>query len=86
MHALHGETEGNPFFIEEVVRHMRDTARRRWARRSTLERGRRAGRRARGHRAAPAAARRADAREALLVASVIGREFDFDVLEAVVGR
>ena len=24
--ALHGETEGNPFFIEEVVRHLRDTA------------------------------------------------------------
>ena len=24
--ALHGETEGNPFFIEEVVRHIRDTA------------------------------------------------------------
>ena len=23
--ALHGETEGNPFFIEEVVRHIRDT-------------------------------------------------------------
>jgi DNA-binding SARP family transcriptional activator/tetratricopeptide (TPR) repeat protein len=23
--ALHGETEGNPFFIEEVVRHLRDT-------------------------------------------------------------
>ena len=26
MHALAGETEGNPFFIEEVVRHIRDTA------------------------------------------------------------
>ncbi len=25
VHALHGETEGNPFFIEEVVRHLRDS-------------------------------------------------------------
>ena len=23
LHALHGETEGNPFFIEEVVGHLR---------------------------------------------------------------
>ena len=26
VHALAGETDGNPFFIEEVVRHIRDTA------------------------------------------------------------
>ena len=25
MSALHGETEGNPFFVEEVVRHLRET-------------------------------------------------------------
>ena len=63
VHALHGETEGNPFFIEEVVRHLRDSA-------GELgddvdaRRGGRAGRRARGHRAAPAAAERARARGA----------------------
>ena len=27
VHALHGETDGNPFFIEEVVRHLRESER-----------------------------------------------------------
>ena len=40
--ALHGETEGNPFFVEEVVRHL--------ARRRRPRGRRRAGGRARGHR------------------------------------
>ena len=55
--ALHGETEGNPFFIEEVVGHLRAEGER-------VGRGRHAGRggrargRARGHLAAAAATRR----------------------------
>ena len=61
--ALHGETEGNPFFIEEVVRHLPsagelDAERPRWRRR-------RARGRARGRRAPPAAARATPCREAL---------------------
>jgi DNA-binding SARP family transcriptional activator len=81
--ALHGETEGNPFFIEEVVRHVRETAGDLGeetaleqagvpdgVREVTARRLRRLGE---------------DAREAMVVAAVIGREFDFDVLEAVSG-
>ena len=56
-HALHGETEGNPFFIEEVVRHLRDSDHDLQRDVSLTEAGR-AGGRARGHRAAPAAAER----------------------------
>ena len=79
--ALHGETEGNPFFIEEVVRHVRETAGDLGeetaleqagvpdgVREVTARRLRRLGE---------------DAREAMIVAAVIGREFDFDVLETV---
>ena len=50
-----GETEGNPFFIEEVVRHIRDTAGA-LTEEVTLEEAGVPGRRARGHRAAAAAA------------------------------
>ena len=55
VHALAGETEGNPFFIEEVVRHIRDTAGA-LTEEVTLEEAGVPGRRARGHRAAAAAA------------------------------
>jgi DNA-binding SARP family transcriptional activator/tetratricopeptide (TPR) repeat protein len=81
--ALHAETEGNPFFIEEVVRHLLASA-------GEL-----------GDAPALAAAGVPDgvrevisrrlrrlgepAREALTVASLIGREFDYDVLEAIAG-
>ena len=58
-----GETEGNPFFIEEVVRHIRDTAGA-LTEEVTLEEAGVPGRRARGHRAAAAAAHRAHARRA----------------------
>ncbi len=80
--ALAGETDGNPFFIEEVVRHIRDTSGAlseevtleeagvpEGVREVTARRLRRLSEHARG---------------VLLVASVIGREFDFDVLAAVV--
>ncbi|HEX5618985.1 MAG TPA: AAA family ATPase [Solirubrobacteraceae bacterium] len=78
--ALHGETEGNPFFIEEVVRHLRDSHHDlhtvslteagvpEGVREVTARRLRRLG---------------ADSRQALQVAAVIGRDFDYDVLEAV---
>ena len=59
--ALHGETEGNPFFIEEVVRHLRASGGRLHAAGSLTEAGR-ARRRARGHRAAAAAPGRPDPR------------------------
>jgi DNA-binding SARP family transcriptional activator len=81
--ALHAETEGNPFFIEEVVRHLLASA-------GEL-----------GDAPALAAAGVPDgvreviarrlrrlgepAREALTVASLIGREFDYDLLETVAG-
>ena len=55
VHALHGETDGNPFFIEEVVRHLRESDHELDGR-HLARRGGRPRRRARGHRAAPAAA------------------------------
>ncbi len=80
--ALTGETEGNPFFIEEVVRHIRDTAGA-LSEEMTLEEA-----------GVPDGVREVTARRlrrlseptraVLLVASVIGREFDYDVLTAVV--
>ncbi len=80
--ALAGETDGNPFFIEEVVRHIRDTAGA-LTEEVTLEEA-----------GVPDGVREVTARRlrrlsengraVLLVASVIGREFDYDVLEAVV--
>jgi DNA-binding SARP family transcriptional activator len=79
--ALHGETEGNPFFIEEVVRHLRE---------SDGEFGAGASLEAAGvpEGVREVTARRvqrlsADAQHAVRVASVIGREFDFELLERV---
>ena len=84
VHALAGETEGNPFFIEEVVRHIRDTAGA-LTEEVTLEEA-----------GVPDGVREVTARRlrrlseptraVLLVASVIGREFDYDVLSAVVSQ
>ena len=81
VHALHGETEGNPFFIEEVVRHLRESDQELRADVSLTEAGVPDGVR-------EVTARRlrrlcAESRQALQVAAVIGREFDYDVLEAV---
>ncbi|HET9740810.1 MAG TPA: AAA family ATPase [Solirubrobacteraceae bacterium] len=81
LRALHGETEGNPFFIEEVVRHLRAGGRRLHATGSLTEAGVPDGVR-------EVTARRlrrlgASTRQALQVAAVIGREFEFDLLEAV---
>ena len=78
VHALHGETDGNPFFIEEVVRHLRDSDRALDADISLAEAGVPDGVR-------EVTARRlrrldAESRQALAVAAVIGREFDYDVL------
>jgi DNA-binding SARP family transcriptional activator/tetratricopeptide (TPR) repeat protein len=84
VHALAGETEGNPFFIEEVVRHIRDTAGA-LSEEMTLEEA-----------GVPDGVREVTARRlrrlseptraVLLVASVVGREFDYDVLTAVVSQ
>src|SRR4051794_31090249 len=84
VHALAGETEGNPFFIEEVVRHIRDTAGA-LTEEVTLEEA-----------GVPDGVREVTARRlrrlseptraVLLVASVIGREFDYDVLSSVVSQ
>ena len=79
--ALHGETEGNPFFVEEVLRHLRDTQ-------GSLEgvidleeagvpEGVRGVTSRRLRRLPPSA------REAVEVASVIGRQVDFGLLEAL---
>ncbi len=81
--ALHAETEGNPFFIEEVVRHLLATA------------GELGDAPALAAAGVPDGVREVIARrlrrlgdpgrDALTVASLIGREFDFDVLAAVAG-
>jgi hypothetical protein len=77
---LHGVTDGNPFFIEEVVHHlaaadgrlgalaMHDAGVPEGVREVTSRRLARLG---------------APAREMLATAAVVGREFDFDVLEEV---
>ncbi len=78
---LHGETDGNPFFIEEVVRHLADATGRLGGAVALDEAGVPEGvREVTGRRLA----RLGDpAREMLATAAVIGREFDFDVLEEV---
>jgi DNA-binding SARP family transcriptional activator/tetratricopeptide (TPR) repeat protein len=75
--ALHGETEGNPFFIEEVVRHLDGDGDTGALSEAGVPDGVREVISRRLHRLG------ADARDALQVAAVIGREFDFDLLEAV---
>ena len=77
--ALHAETEGNPFFVEEVVRHLRESP---GGLDGDLE-----------DAGVPAGVREvtsrriarlpASAREAMQVASVIGREVDYGLLEAL---
>ena len=81
MRALHGETEGNPFFIEEVVRHLRESEHELHADISLTEAGVPDGVR----EVTARRLRRLDpeSRQALQFAAVIGREFDYDVLEAV---
>lgn len=84
-HAVHRETDGNPFFVNEVFRHLAETgavsrdATGRWAADESLEAmplpdsireviGARVG------RMGP------DAGQVLAIASVIGRDFDLDLL------
>jgi DNA-binding SARP family transcriptional activator/tetratricopeptide (TPR) repeat protein len=79
--ALHGETEGNPFFVEEVVRHLHETQGGVEGGIDLEEVGVPEGVRAvtsRRLRRLPSSAR-----EAVDVASVIGREVDFGLLEAL---
>jgi DNA-binding SARP family transcriptional activator len=79
--TLHGETDGNPFFIEEVVRHLADADGRLGGVLALQEAGVPEGVRAvTGRRLARLGE---PAREMLATAAVIGRSFDFDVLEAV---
>ena len=87
--ALHGETDGNPFFVEEVLRHLTETGalRRedgRWTSdRSIEELGIPEGvREVVGRRLSRLSE---TANQALGVAAVIGREFDAALIEAVGG-
>ncbi len=84
-HAVHRETDGNPFFVSEVLRHLTETgaiypdANGRWVAQESLERI-----------ALPDSVREVigvrvgrlgqDAERVLSVAAVIGRDFDVDVL------
>ena len=84
--AVHRETDGNPFFVTEMLRHLRDTgaihqnAAGRWVASGTIDRS-----------ALPESVREViggrvvrlgpDADRVLSTAAVIGRDFDFDVLE-----
>jgi DNA-binding SARP family transcriptional activator len=81
--ALHGETEGNPFFVEEVVGHLRAEGERAGAGVTLAEAGVPDGVR-------EVTSRRlrlltGPAREAVIAGAVIGREFDFVLLERVLG-
>jgi class 3 adenylate cyclase len=84
--AVHRETDGNPFFVTEMLRHLRDTgaihqnAAGRWVASGTIDRS-----------ALPESVREViggrvvrlgpDAERVLSTAAVIGRDFDLDVLE-----
>ncbi|HTE63439.1 MAG TPA: AAA family ATPase, partial [Solirubrobacteraceae bacterium] len=76
---LHGETEGNPFFIEEVVHHLAAADGRLGDALALDEAGVPEGvREVTGRRLARLGE---PARDMLATAAVLGREFDFDVLE-----
>ncbi len=78
---LHGETEGNPFFIEEVVHHLADADGGLGGAVALDEAGVPEGvREVIGRRLARLGE---PAREMLATAAVIGREFDFEVLEEI---
>ncbi len=78
---LHGETDGNPFFIEEVVHHLADADGRLGGAVALHEAGVPVGvREVTGRRLARLAE---PTRRMLATAAVIGRAFDFDVLEEV---
>ena len=87
--AIHGETEGNPFFVEEVYQHLAEEGRLfddqgQWRQDLSLEEldvpegvrlvvGRRLERLT------------DDGREALTSAAIVGRRFDYSLLETLVG-
>ena len=81
VHTVHAETDGNPFFVEEVVRHLLESGR--WT--STLTPG---------QIGVPEGVKEvlerrlarlsAACRTALLHAAVLGREFDFETLRLMV--
>ena len=78
---LHGETEGNPFFIEEVVHHLADADGGLGGAVALDEAGVPEGvREVIGRRLARLGE---PARDMLATAAVIGREFDFEVLEEI---
>jgi DNA-binding SARP family transcriptional activator len=81
LQALTGETEGNPFFIEEVVRHLEETVGAPHEAVALADAGVPAGVREVTSRRLRRLGGRA--RQAVTVAASIGREFDFDVLERV---
>jgi class 3 adenylate cyclase len=90
-HAIHRETDGNPFFVSEVLRNLVETgailqnAQGRWQAAATLDEA-----------ALPDSVRDVigarllrlgkDAGRVLSVASVIGRDFDLDLLSAATSR
>ena len=77
VNALHDETEGNPFFIEEVVRHQRETGATFDLSRSGVPEGVREVTARRLRRLGESA------RRTMQTAAIVGREFDFEVLECV---
>ncbi|HVE63253.1 MAG TPA: AAA family ATPase [Mycobacteriales bacterium] len=90
-HALHDETEGNPFFIGETLRHLFETGALHWSN------GRWSGDEASIVAAGiPEGVREAigrrlsrlgdDCQQTLVRAAVLGREFDLDLLELMTGQ
>jgi class 3 adenylate cyclase len=90
-HAVYRETDGNPFFVEEMLRHLSETgaiyqdARGRWVANDSLE-----------QMALPDSVREVigarvvrlgeGAQRVLSMAAVIGRDFDLDLVVRVTGR
>ena len=81
LHALHGETEGNPFFIEEVVGHLRHAGERLGTEVALAEAGVPEGVR----EVTTRRLRRLDqdAAQVVTLGAVVGREFDYGLLERV---
>ena len=88
--ALHRETDGNPFFVEELLQHLLETNVLPLFERGERIRGRRrsarpSGQCARGDRA-PTSETAGTVNEVLTVAAVVGREFDAAVVGSGAGH
>lgn len=75
--TIHAETEGNPFFVKEMLRHLDESGAERWTGRLGLPAG------VRNLIALRLARLSGECARALVISAVIGREFELGVLERI---